>query len=46
VKLGVMFELSGPRPFERDTERTVFGNALDQIRPADERAFTGTETLD
>jgi alkanesulfonate monooxygenase SsuD/methylene tetrahydromethanopterin reductase-like flavin-dependent oxidoreductase (luciferase family) len=39
VKFGVIFELSVPRPFHAGAEGTVFRNALEQIRLADELGF-------
>jgi alkanesulfonate monooxygenase SsuD/methylene tetrahydromethanopterin reductase-like flavin-dependent oxidoreductase (luciferase family) len=39
VKFGVMFQLSVPRPWTRESERTVINNALEQARLADELGF-------
>ncbi len=39
MKFGVFFELSVPRPFSPEGERTVIENALEQVRVADELGF-------
>jgi alkanesulfonate monooxygenase SsuD/methylene tetrahydromethanopterin reductase-like flavin-dependent oxidoreductase (luciferase family) len=39
VKFGVMFQLSVPRPWTRESERTVINNALEQVKLADELGF-------
>ena len=39
MKFGVFYELSVPRPWERETERQVYMNALEQVRLADELGF-------
>ena len=39
MKFGVMFQLSVPRPWTRESERTVINNALDQVKLADELGF-------
>jgi alkanesulfonate monooxygenase SsuD/methylene tetrahydromethanopterin reductase-like flavin-dependent oxidoreductase (luciferase family) len=39
VKFGIFFELSVPRPFTPGAERTVYDNALEQARLADELGF-------
>ncbi|MGH7859229.1 MAG: LLM class flavin-dependent oxidoreductase, partial [Candidatus Binatia bacterium] len=39
VQFGVFFELSVPRPFADGAERTVYENALEQARVADELGF-------
>lgn len=39
MKFGVMFQLSVPRPWTRESERTVINNALEQARLADELGF-------
>src|SRR5690606_36416184 len=36
VKFGIFYELSVPRPWTRESERTVYMNALEQVRLADE----------
>ena len=35
VKFGVMFQLSTPRPWTRESERTAINNALEQVKLAD-----------
>ena len=39
MKFGVFYELSVPRPWERETEYQVYMNALEQVRLADELGF-------
>ena len=39
MKFGVFFELSVPRPWDREAERTVYEHALEQVRLADELGF-------
>ena len=39
MKFGIFFELSVPRPFGPGAERTVYENALEQCRVADEVGF-------
>src|ERR1043166_10183579 len=39
MRFGVFYELSVPRPWERDTERQVYLNALEQVRLADQLGF-------
>ena len=39
MKFGLFYELSVPRPWTRESERTVYMNALDQVRLADELGF-------
>lgn len=39
MKFGVMFQLSTPRPWTRESERTVINNALEQVKLADELGF-------
>src|SRR5574341_2451281 len=39
MKFGIFFELSVPRPWDRESERTVYERALEQIRLADELVF-------
>ena len=39
MKFGLAFELSVPRPWTRESERTVYLNALEQIRLAEELGF-------
>jgi alkanesulfonate monooxygenase SsuD/methylene tetrahydromethanopterin reductase-like flavin-dependent oxidoreductase (luciferase family) len=39
VKFGIFYELSVPRPWDRESERTVYERALEQVRLADELGF-------
>ncbi|MEX2227632.1 MAG: LLM class flavin-dependent oxidoreductase [Dehalococcoidia bacterium] len=39
MKFGIFYELSVPRPWDREAERTVYENALEQVRLADELGF-------
>ena len=39
MKFGVFYELSVPRPWDREAERSVYMNALEQVRLADELGF-------
>ncbi|MGH6988352.1 MAG: LLM class flavin-dependent oxidoreductase [Stellaceae bacterium] len=39
MKFGLAFELSVPRPWTRESERTVYMNALEQIKLAEELGF-------
>jgi alkanesulfonate monooxygenase SsuD/methylene tetrahydromethanopterin reductase-like flavin-dependent oxidoreductase (luciferase family) len=39
MKFGIFFELSVPRPLTRQAEQTVYRNALEQARLADELGF-------
>lgn len=39
MRFGVFYELSVPRPWDRDSERQVYLNALEQVRLADELGF-------
>jgi alkanesulfonate monooxygenase SsuD/methylene tetrahydromethanopterin reductase-like flavin-dependent oxidoreductase (luciferase family) len=39
MKFGIFYELSVPRPWTRESERTVYMNALEQVRLADELGF-------
>ena len=39
MKFGLFYELSVPRPWTRESERTVYKNALEQVRLADELGF-------
>src|SRR5215207_143219 len=39
MKFGIFYEISIPRPWERETERTVYENCLEQVRLADELGF-------
>ncbi len=39
MKFGIFFELSVPRPWDREAERTVYERALEQVRLADELGF-------
>src|SRR5262249_60723253 len=36
MKFGLFYELSVPRPWTRESERTVYNNALEQVRLARE----------
>lgn len=40
MKFGLIFELSTPRPFTRETQRAVYENAIEQCVLADELGFT------
>ena len=40
MKFGLFYEISVPRPWTRETERTVYNNALEQVKLADELAST------
>jgi len=35
MKFGIFYELSVPRPWTRESERTVYNNALEQVKLAD-----------
>ncbi|MPY96140.1 MAG: LLM class flavin-dependent oxidoreductase [Acidimicrobiia bacterium] len=39
MKFGIFYELSVPRPWTRESERTVYMNALEQVRLADQLGF-------
>src|SRR5438067_12024093 len=39
MKFGIFYELSVPRPWDKEAERTVYTNALEQVRLADELGF-------
>lgn len=39
MKFGLFYELSVPRPWSKESERTVYNNALEQVRLADELGF-------
>jgi alkanesulfonate monooxygenase SsuD/methylene tetrahydromethanopterin reductase-like flavin-dependent oxidoreductase (luciferase family) len=39
VKFGIFYEISVPRPWEPETEKTVYDNCLEQVRLADELGF-------
>ncbi len=39
MKFGIFYELSVPRPWNRESERTVYERALEQVRLADELGF-------
>src|SRR5216117_2101812 len=39
MKFGIFYELSVPRPWDRESERKVYMNALEQVRLADELGF-------
>jgi alkanesulfonate monooxygenase SsuD/methylene tetrahydromethanopterin reductase-like flavin-dependent oxidoreductase (luciferase family) len=39
MKFGLFYEISVPRPWTRETERTVYNNALEQVKLADELGF-------
>ena len=39
MKFGIFYELSVPRPWDREAERKVYMNALEQVRLADELGF-------
>ena len=39
MKFGLFYELSVPRPWTRESERTVYKNALEQVKLADELGF-------
>lgn len=39
MKFGIFYELSVPRPWTRESERTVYTNALEQVKLADELGF-------
>jgi alkanesulfonate monooxygenase SsuD/methylene tetrahydromethanopterin reductase-like flavin-dependent oxidoreductase (luciferase family) len=39
MRFGLFYEISVPRPWTRESERTVYLNALEQVRLADELGF-------
>src|ERR671937_3012985 len=39
MRFGLFYELSVPRPWTRESERTVYNNALEQVKLADELGF-------
>src|SRR5882672_1732528 len=39
MKFGLFYELSVPRPWTRESERTVYDNAIEQVKLADELGF-------
>jgi alkanesulfonate monooxygenase SsuD/methylene tetrahydromethanopterin reductase-like flavin-dependent oxidoreductase (luciferase family) len=39
MRFGLFYELSVPRPWTRESERTVYRNALEQVQLADELGF-------
>src|SRR5215831_3390883 len=39
MKFGIFYEISVPRPWERETEKRVFDNCLEQVALADELGF-------
>src|ERR1700738_4045686 len=39
MKVGIFYELSVPRPWDGESERTVYMNALEQVRLADQLGF-------
>jgi alkanesulfonate monooxygenase SsuD/methylene tetrahydromethanopterin reductase-like flavin-dependent oxidoreductase (luciferase family) len=39
MKFGIFYELSVPRPWDGESERSVYMNALEQVRLADELGF-------
>jgi alkanesulfonate monooxygenase SsuD/methylene tetrahydromethanopterin reductase-like flavin-dependent oxidoreductase (luciferase family) len=39
MKFGIFYELSVPRPWTRESEHTVYKNALEQVKLADELGF-------
>src|SRR5438445_4056957 len=39
MRFGLFYELSVPRPWTRESERTVYDNALEQVKLADELGF-------
>ena len=45
MKFGLFYELSVPRPWTRESERTVYDNALEQIKLADQLGFDPHYTL-
>ena len=39
MKFGLFYEISIPRPWTREAERTVYNNCLEQVKLADELGF-------
>ena len=39
MRFGIFYEISVPRPWEDDTEHTVYHRCLEQVRVADEVGF-------
>jgi len=39
MKFGLFYELSVPRPWTRESDRTVYANAIEQVQLADELGF-------
>ena len=39
MKFGLFYEISVPRPWTRESDRTVYQNALEQVKLADELGF-------
>src|SRR3954465_93106 len=39
MRFGIFYELSVPRPWDEEAERSVYLNALEQVRLADELGF-------
>jgi alkanesulfonate monooxygenase SsuD/methylene tetrahydromethanopterin reductase-like flavin-dependent oxidoreductase (luciferase family) len=39
MKFGIFYEISVPRPWDRESERTVYERCLEQVRLADELGF-------
>jgi alkanesulfonate monooxygenase SsuD/methylene tetrahydromethanopterin reductase-like flavin-dependent oxidoreductase (luciferase family) len=39
MKFGIFYELSVPRPWDKESERTTYMNSLEQVRLADELGF-------
>jgi alkanesulfonate monooxygenase SsuD/methylene tetrahydromethanopterin reductase-like flavin-dependent oxidoreductase (luciferase family) len=39
MRFGIFYELSVPRPWDREAEHTVYQNALEQVRLADQLGF-------
>ena len=39
MKFGIFYEISVPRPWDRETEKRVYDNCLEQVVLADELGF-------
>jgi alkanesulfonate monooxygenase SsuD/methylene tetrahydromethanopterin reductase-like flavin-dependent oxidoreductase (luciferase family) len=39
MKFGIFYEISVPRPWNRESERTVYDNCIEQVKLADELGF-------
>ena len=39
MKFGLFYEISVPRPWTRETEKTVYDRCLEQVKLADELGF-------